>query len=84
MIPLFTMQAVFDQLRFARHEIVEKLNNAFKVGVITDRERNILYSRILDWNSLEKVSKEFGVTRERIRQIEAKAMEKIRQYEQEK
>ncbi|MEK7069661.1 MAG: sigma-70 family RNA polymerase sigma factor [Patescibacteria group bacterium] len=32
-------------------------------------------------NTLEEVGKEFGVTRERIRQIEAKALEKIRLHE---
>jgi RNA polymerase primary sigma factor len=30
--------------------------------------------------TLEQVGKEFGVTRERIRQIEAKALERIRQH----
>jgi len=32
-------------------------------------------------HTLEEVGKEFGVTRERIRQIESKALEKIRQHE---
>ena len=32
-------------------------------------------------HTLERVGEEFGVTRERIRQIEAKAHEKIRQHD---
>jgi len=52
---------------------------------LTPKERKILAMRngLEDgiYHTLEEVGKEFGVTRERIRQIEAKALEKIRQHE---
>ena len=52
---------------------------------LTDKERKILELRhgLVDGiqHTLEEVGKMFGVTRERIRQIEAKAHEKIRQHE---
>lgn len=52
---------------------------------LTDKERQILELRhgLADGiqHTLEEVGKIFGVTRERIRQIEAKAHEKIRQHE---
>ncbi len=51
---------------------------------LTEREQRILAMRFgLDDNithTLEEVGKEFGVTRERIRQIEAKAIEQIRRH----
>ena len=61
------------------------LNDQIKdiLGDLTQKERKILEMRsgIEDGvnHTLEEVGKEFGVTRERIRQIEAKAHEKIRQ-----
>jgi len=52
---------------------------------LSPKERKILEMRhgLEDgvYHTLEEVGKEFGVTRERIRQIEAKALEKIRTHE---
>ena len=49
---------------------------------LTDREERVLRLRfgLEDGHTrtLEEVGKEFGVTRERIRQIEAKALRKLR------
>ena len=64
------------------------LRNQIKeiVGSLSERERKILEMRFgLEdgvTHTLEEVGKVFGVTRERIRQIEAKALEKIRMHEQ--
>jgi RNA polymerase primary sigma factor len=55
------------------------------LGDLSEKEKKILEMRhgLMDGitHTLEEVGKEFGVTRERIRQIEAKAHEKIRQHE---
>jgi RNA polymerase primary sigma factor len=52
---------------------------------LTPREQKILKIRFgLEdsvTHTLEEVGQEFGVTRERIRQIEAKALEKIREHQ---
>jgi len=54
------------------------------LGDLTPREQKILEMRfgLMDGvtHTLEEVGKEFDVTRERIRQIEAKALEKIREH----
>ena len=54
------------------------------LGDLTPREQKILEMRfgLIDGvsHTLEEVGKEFDVTRERIRQIEAKALEKIRDH----
>ncbi len=55
---------------------------------LSPKERKILEMRhgLMDgiYHTLEEVGKEFGVTRERIRQIEAKALERIRTHEKSK
>ena len=52
------------------------------LDTLSDREREVLYMRYgLDdgrTRTLEDVGRQFGVTRERIRQIEAKALRKLR------
>jgi RNA polymerase primary sigma factor len=52
------------------------------LGFLSERERRVLEMRygLLDGkdHTLEEVGREFGVTRERIRQIEAKALRKLR------
>ena len=49
------------------------------MGVLNDREQRILHERRLreDPATLEDLSQEFGVSRERIRQIEVRAFEKL-------
>ena len=70
-------------LEAARSLLKERLNEI--LVDLTARERKILSMRFgLDdgiTHTLEEVGKEFGVTRERIRQIEAKSLEKIREHE---
>ncbi len=61
----------------------DKIKNI--IADLSPREQKILAMRFgLDdgiTHTLEEVGKQFGVTRERIRQIEAKALQKIKQHE---
>ena len=55
----------------------ELLNNAMKI--LNDREKEIIIARRLSEKpqTLEKLSKKYKISRERIRQIETKAFEKL-------
>jgi len=67
----------------AHRILVEQLHSI--LDDLTPKERKILAMRHgLDdgiYHTLEEVGQEFGVTRERIRQIEAKALDKIRTHQ---
>jgi RNA polymerase primary sigma factor len=69
-------------LTAARNLLKERLKEI--LVDLTPREQKILSMRFgLDdgiTHTLEEVGKEFGVTRERIRQIEAKALERMREH----
>jgi RNA polymerase primary sigma factor len=64
----------------SRQLLKEQIRSA--LGVLSDREREVLEMRfgLADGqdHTLEEVGKHLGVTRERIRQIEAKALRKLR------
>lgn len=70
-----------DPYEFTAKDMLKRELNEV-LGELTDREEKVLRMRfgLLDGRSrtLEEVGKEFGVTRERIRQIEAKALRKLK------
>ena len=63
-----------------RSKVVGILDFLLEMKVLSLKEREVLYLRLVDWNSIENCGKRFGITRERVRQIEAKAREKIRMF----
>lgn len=75
-------KALSPSLEAGRGLLRERLEDI--LNDLTPREQKILSMRfgLKDGiiHTLEEVGNEFGVTRERIRQIEAKALEKIRQH----
>ncbi len=65
----------------AEHEELDNRRAALEhaLGVLNDRERRIFQARRLadDPVTLEELAEEFGVSRERVRQIEVRAFEKV-------
>ena len=73
--------AALDPYEYTAQEMLKRELNEV-LDSLTDREEKVLRMRfgLLDGRqrTLEEVGKEFGVTRERIRQIEAKALRKLK------
>ena len=72
------------ELKFAQKEEMEQRKDLLKdsIKILNERERKILYSRRLsdEPTTLEDLSKKYKISRERIRQIENKAFEKIQKH----
>ena len=72
------------ELRFAQQEEMEQRKDLLKdaIKILNEREKEILYSRRLtdEPETLEDLSKKFKISRERIRQIENKAFEKLQKH----
>jgi RNA polymerase sigma-32 factor len=71
-------------LKVAHQEEMEQRKDLLKnsIKILNDREREILYARRLndEPTTLEDLSKKYKISRERIRQIENKAFEKIQKH----
>ena len=71
-------------LKFAQKQEMEQRKDLLQdsIKILNDREKEILYSRRLtdEPRTLEDLSKKFKISRERIRQIENKAFEKLQKH----
>ena len=71
-------------LRFAQQEEMKQRKDLLSdsIKILNDREKEILYSRRLndEPTTLENLSKKYKISRERVRQIENKAFEKLQKY----
>ena len=69
------------ELKFAQKEEMEQRKDLLKesIKILNEREKEILYARRLNDKptTLEDLSKKYKISRERIRQIENKAFEKV-------
>jgi RNA polymerase sigma-32 factor len=76
-------ESINQETALAESEERENRSKALRkaLGVLNDRERRIFEARRLaeDPITLEELSDEFGVSRERVRQIEVRAFEKVQQ-----
>jgi len=72
------------ELKFSQNEEMEKRKGLLEesIKILNNREKEILYSRRLNDEplTLEVLSKKYKISRERIRQIENKAFEKIQKH----
>ena len=77
-------QNMDQELKIAQQEEMDQRKDLLSdsIKILNQREKEILYSRRLtdNPNTLEELSKKFKISRERIRQIENKAFEKLQKH----
>ena len=73
-----------NDLKFSQNEEMEHRKDLLKdsIKILNEREKEILYARRLndDPKTLEELSKKYSISRERVRQIENKAFEKLQKH----
>jgi len=73
-----------NDLKFSQNEEMEHRKDLLKdsIKILNEREKEILYARRLndDPKTLEELSKRYSISRERVRQIENKAFEKLQKH----
>ena len=74
--PLNLAKSIFGSEEEARKVYMPGI--AAAMATLTEREQGVLACRFQRKLTLEQTGKEYGITRERIRQIEAKALRKLR------
>ncbi len=74
--PLNLARCIFESEEEARKVYIPGISAA--LATLTEREQGVIMYRFQRKLTLEQCGKEYGVTRERIRQIEAKALRKLR------
>ena len=72
------------ELKFAQQEEMKQRKNLMtdSIKILNDREKEIIYARRLndEPTTLEDLSKKYKISRERVRQIENKAFEKLQKH----
>ena len=74
--PLNLARCIFESEEEARKAYIPGISAA--LATLTEREQSVIACRFQRKLTLEQCGKEYGITRERIRQIEAKAIRKLR------